>query len=74
MASQVEEFTIVPAKESEVALVLAFIKELADYERLSHLVTATELGLKDALFGPRPSAEVLLSTPSPPCRYPLSNL
>jgi GNAT superfamily N-acetyltransferase len=50
-----------PASRADVALILAFIEELAEYERLSHLVTATEQTLLDSLFGPRPGAEVLLA-------------
>jgi GNAT superfamily N-acetyltransferase len=38
-----------------------FIRGLAEYEHLSHLVTATEETLRDALFGTRPGAEVLLA-------------
>ena len=49
-----------PATVDDLSIVLAFIRELADYEHLSHLVTATEIGLKDSLFGARPGAEVLL--------------
>lgn len=53
--------TIRPAAEADIPLVLAFIRGLAEYERLSHLVTATEETLRDALFGARPGAEVLLA-------------
>ena len=53
--------TIRPATEADVFLVLTFIHGLADYEHLSHLVTATEETLRDALFGARPGAEVLLA-------------
>src|SRR5262249_34904135 len=53
--------TIRPATEADVPLVLAFIRGLAEYEHLSHLVTATEETLRDALFGARPGAEVLLA-------------
>lgn len=53
--------TIRPATEADVFLVLTFIRGLADYEHLSHLVTATEETLRDALFGARPGAEVLLA-------------
>ena len=41
-------------------LILSFIKELAEYERLSHEVVATEDSLREWLFGERPVAEVLL--------------
>ena len=51
-----------PAAPDDVPVVLAFIRELADYERLSHIVVATEDGLREALFGARPAAEVILAT------------
>jgi GNAT superfamily N-acetyltransferase len=41
--------------------VLSFVRQLADYEKLTHMVTASEEGLRDALFGPHPGAEVLLA-------------
>lgn len=48
------------ATEDDVPLILAFIKELAEYERLSHEVVATEEMLRETLFGERRVAEVLL--------------
>jgi len=39
-----------PAKEDESPLVLDFIKQIAAYERLSHLVEATESMIHEALF------------------------
>jgi GNAT superfamily N-acetyltransferase len=50
-----------PATEADVPLILAFIKELAEYERLSHEVSATEDDLREWLFGERPAAEVLIA-------------
>jgi len=50
--------TIRPATGSDLPQVLAFIRELAVYERLEHQVVATEADLVTALFGPRPYAEV----------------
>ncbi len=41
-------------------LILSFIRKLADYERLTHEVVATEEALRDSLFGERRFAEVLL--------------
>ena len=52
---------IAPATPEDVPLVLAFIRELADYERLTHAVVASEELLREQLFGPRPSAEVVLA-------------
>jgi len=52
---------IVPASESDIPLILSFIHKIAEYEKLSHQVTATEETLRASLFGPRPAAEVLLA-------------
>jgi GNAT superfamily N-acetyltransferase len=42
------------ARPGEEALVLGFIRKLADYEKLLHEVAATEADLCAALFGPVP--------------------
>jgi GNAT superfamily N-acetyltransferase len=52
---------ILPAKENDVGLILSFIKELAEYERLPHEVVATEEILRETLFCTRPSAEVIFA-------------
>ena len=54
------EIEIRVATEDDVPLILALIKELAEYERLSHEVVATEEMLRDSLFGERRVAEVLI--------------
>ena len=41
-------------------LILSFIRELAEYERLSDEVVATEEALRAHLFGERPVAEVVI--------------
>jgi GNAT superfamily N-acetyltransferase len=43
-----------PAAPADAALILALIRELADYERLSHEVDATPAVIGAALFGPSP--------------------
>ena len=43
-----------PTRPGEAALVLAFVRELADYEKLSHEVAATEAMIDAALFGTQP--------------------
>ena len=53
--------TLRAATAADVPQVLAFIRALAEYERLLHAVVATEDGLRRALFGPRPYAEVVLA-------------
>ena len=48
------------AKLKDVPLVLSLIKELAEYEKLTHEVIASEKDLSRNLFGPKKFAEVLL--------------
>ena len=48
------------AEPSDVPLVLQFVKELAEYEKLTHEVVATEETLLESLFGGRRGAEVIL--------------
>ena len=45
----------------DVPLVLSFIRALAEYERLSHEVVATEALLRETLFGERKVAEVVFA-------------
>lgn len=49
------------AAAADVPDILRLIKALAEYEKLSHEVVATEAALAQALFGPRPAAEVLIA-------------
>ncbi|MCS7012640.1 MAG: GNAT family N-acetyltransferase [Chloroherpetonaceae bacterium] len=49
------------ATEQDVPLILTFIKALAEYERLSSEVQATEARLRQTLFGSPPAAETLLA-------------
>ena len=46
--------TIRPARPGEAPLVLQFVRELADYEKLSHECVTTEAMIDDALFSPNP--------------------
>jgi GNAT superfamily N-acetyltransferase len=48
------------ATEADVPLILRFIRELAEYERLAHEVVATEEVLHETLFGARRYAEVVI--------------
>lgn len=54
------DFEIKPATVEDVPLILAFTKGLAEYEKLSHEVAATEAILQEALFGAKPAAEVII--------------
>ncbi len=51
-----------PAAEADVPVILEMIRGLAEYEKLTHMVTATEDALRRTLFGDRPAAEVLLAS------------
>ncbi len=46
---------------ADAPLILALIRELAEFERLAHEVVADEALLARHLFGPQPTAEVLLA-------------
>ena len=54
-----EHFKIRFAEEKDIKLILDFIKELADYEKLLHEVVATEEILMESLFVRR-AAEVII--------------
>ncbi|MCP3476307.1 GNAT family N-acetyltransferase [Bradyrhizobium sp. CCGUVB1N3] len=47
-------FNIRRARPGEAGLVLSFIRELAEYEKLTHEVEATEAMIAEALFGANP--------------------
>ena len=53
-------FEIRTTTEADVPIILSLIRELAEYERAPDAVVATEAGLREVLFGPNRSAEVLL--------------
>ena len=49
------------AEADDVPMILEFIKELAEYEKLSHQVVGDEEQLRTTLFGERPAAEVVIA-------------
>jgi GNAT superfamily N-acetyltransferase len=53
--------TLRRATRADVPEILRLIRALAEYERLSAEVVATEASLAQTLFGERPAAEVLLA-------------
>ncbi len=60
-APSMTNLRIEKANEKHLPLILSFIRELAEYERLSHEVVATEKSLRDTLFGERAAAEVIIA-------------
>jgi GNAT superfamily N-acetyltransferase len=53
-------FRIRPAQASDVVHIHAMIVELAVFEKLEHMVVATEALLHEGLFGARPACEALV--------------
>lgn len=72
-SDQIHPVRIVPATEADVPLILEMIRGLAQYEKLEHMVVATEQKLRATLFGARPAdsnhrfAEVLLAYTESEC-------
>jgi len=56
---QLDALKIRTTSREDVPLILSFIKELAEYEKLADEVVATEKVLEEHLFGPNPAAEVV---------------
>ncbi len=56
-----DSYDIRPARAADTALIFALIRELAEFERLTHEVVGSEALLAEHLFGARPAAEVLLA-------------
>jgi GNAT superfamily N-acetyltransferase len=50
-----------PATREDVPLLLELFGDLADYEKLTHELHASEQQLGDALFGEHPAAEALIA-------------
>lgn len=61
LAAGMDSLRIERARETDLSLILSFIKELAEYERLSHEVVATEALLRESLFGENVKAEVVIA-------------
>jgi GNAT superfamily N-acetyltransferase len=61
VAEGVAPALIRPARPEDVPLLLELFMELAVYEKLEHLMKATEARVTEALFGERPAAEALLA-------------
>jgi GNAT superfamily N-acetyltransferase len=60
MDTKIAGYQIRKAEREDVPVILAFIRRLAEYEKLAHEVVATEAKLAQYLFGDKRVAEVLL--------------
>jgi len=56
-----DQLTLRAAGPQDVPQILAFIRALAEYEKLAHEVVATEAVLHETLFGASPKAHVVLA-------------
>ena len=61
ISTALPDFQIRHASKGDCPLILGFIKELADYEKLSHEVVATPAILEESLFGDTPYAQVIIA-------------
>lgn len=50
-----------PATEKDITVILQFIRDLAEYEKLAQDVVATEDKIRQTLFSDRPYAECLIA-------------
>ena len=60
ISTHLKEFVIRDTTVEDSELILDFIKELAEYEQLSHEVVATIETLRETLFGEKAYAEVII--------------
>ncbi len=56
-----EPFVLRAARVDDVAALVGLIRELAEFEQLSHLVQVTPESLRPHLFGERPVAEAMVA-------------
>jgi GNAT superfamily N-acetyltransferase len=54
-------FTLRPAELRDVGAIVQLIRDLAEFERLTHLLQVTPEKLRPQLFGERPAAEALVA-------------
>ena len=56
-----QDFLIRPAEPRDLGAIVGLIRELADFERLTHLLQVDEERLRPHLFGPTPRAEAVVA-------------
>jgi len=60
-ATELKAFALRPAELRDVAAIVQLIRELAEFERLAHLLQVTPEKLRPQLFGERPAAEAMVA-------------
>lgn len=61
LPSNMTSVALRPAVMADTSLILSFIRELAEYEKLAHEAVADEATLAAQLFGDHPGAEVVIA-------------
>lgn len=56
-----EKLIIRKAEPKDIPIIINLIKELAEYEKLLHMVKTTEMNIEDVLFGENNFVEVFLA-------------
>jgi GNAT superfamily N-acetyltransferase len=56
-----ENFRVRPATAGDVAVIIDFIRQLAAYEKLEHMVGGNDRMMREALFGAHPSCECVIA-------------
>ena len=64
-AAELKGLRIEPATPEDVPVVLDMIKALAEYEKLTHEVVASEERVRESLFGARPAVEAVVARTGP---------
>jgi GNAT superfamily N-acetyltransferase len=59
--SEAAAIAIRPARSGDGGVLLQMFRELAEYERLTHMLAATEERIEKSLFGERPAAAALIA-------------
>lgn len=56
-----EKFSIRPAAQNDVAVIMDLIRQLAVYEKLEDMITGNAEMMRNALFGAKPSCECVIA-------------
>ncbi len=72
MPRPVPGYALRPAAESDIPGILALMREMAEFEKLTGIFKATEDSLRASFFGARPAAHCLVIAPDEDERTPIA--
>lgn len=72
MPDPVPGYILRPAIESDIPGVLALMREMAEFEKLTGIFKATEDSLRNSFFGPEPAANCLVIVPEDQANAPIA--